>query len=118
MSEPTTKEAFSAIIKAEDTEGMINWSDERRTEFVNTFEKRARVARYLMLKTAELIWEKAKNRRFVSDKHEAKLLGVEAKGWRHKSHGLMNSSNIHDAKSDYSQASTVGGRQVDELGGI
>lgn len=101
MEELTEKGALSAIIKVEQ-EAMITWSDGRRTEFVKTFEDRARVTRYLLHKTAELIWERATSRRYVSNKHKPEV------------NCFKQSSYIHDKDCGYPDY-TVGGRLVSEL---
>lgn len=41
------------------SDAMSSWSDDRRKEFCNTFDARARAARYILARTGQLIVEKA-----------------------------------------------------------
>jgi hypothetical protein len=61
------------LVDASQTQGMAKWTDEKRKEFANLFEDRAKAARYIFIKTAELMLSLAHNRRFISQLHLDKL---------------------------------------------
>jgi hypothetical protein len=48
---------------------MAEWSDEKRADFVATFEKRSRAARTILEMAAEEMMEVASRRKFISAKH-------------------------------------------------
>lgn len=51
------------------TEQMAEWSDEKKADFVKTFEKRSYAARVILEMTADAILSTASTRKFISDKH-------------------------------------------------
>lgn len=51
------------------TEQMAEWSDEKKADFVKTFEKRSYAARVILEMTADSILNTASSRKFISDKH-------------------------------------------------
>lgn len=54
MNEDTT-----ALMKQVESDAMTTWSDERRKEFVDTFDKRSRVSQFLLIRTADKMAERA-----------------------------------------------------------
>jgi len=50
-------------------EQMETWSDEKRSDFVKTFEKRSAAARFILELTAQAIMSTASRRKFISAKH-------------------------------------------------
>lgn len=67
-ADPTT---MLATLGAND--GLLNWSDEKKTDFVKTFALRVVEARYVLCKTADLIQAAAERRKFVSRKHTRQI---------------------------------------------
>jgi hypothetical protein len=61
------------LVDASQAEGMAKWTDEKRKEFATLFEDRAKVARYIFIKTAEIMLDSARNRKFISQFHIDKL---------------------------------------------
>ncbi len=51
------------------TEEIATWSDEKKAEFVKTFEKRSVAARVILELTAESVLSVASQRKFISTKH-------------------------------------------------
>lgn len=51
------------------TEQMAEWSDEKKADFVKTFEKRSAASRLILEMTAEAILNQASSRKFISAKH-------------------------------------------------
>jgi hypothetical protein len=99
------------------TDNLASWSDEKRQSFTDTFDARIRVARYLLIKTAEAIATKAKGKHFISEKHLRNVLDTEnLKYSRH----YTASEFIDAGQNQYSQndSTLIGGRTVGELKGI
>lgn len=85
---------------------MAQWSETKRKDFVETFEKRSRVTRYILVKTAEFLLEGARRRRFITDKHNRELaITRSSRSWR----------DLTDVENSYHNGSTVGGRSAREL---
>jgi len=55
------------------TEQMATWSDEKKADFVKTFEKRSYAARLILEMTAEAMMDTASSRKFISDKHVGQI---------------------------------------------
>jgi hypothetical protein len=51
------------------TEQMAEWSDEKKADFVKTFEKRSAASRLILEMTAEAMLNTASGRKFISAKH-------------------------------------------------
>lgn len=51
------------------TEQMAEWSDEKKADFVKTFEKRSAASRLILEMTAEAMINTASSRKFISAKH-------------------------------------------------
>lgn len=66
-------QALVATIAGSD---LTLWSEERQNQFVDTFKDRSCSARYILAKTAEVIFETAERRKFVSGRHKAKAFGT------------------------------------------
>jgi len=81
------------LVKQIENDAMTDWSDERRKDFVGTFNKRTDVSRHLLNKTAEAIAESAIKRNFIGNKHYRKL----------------------NMQPNYAYYSKIGGRDVNEL---
>lgn len=67
-SDPTT---MLATLSAND--GLHQWSDEKKREFVDTFAVRVVESRYVLCRTAEKVLEAAERRKFISSKHEREI---------------------------------------------
>jgi hypothetical protein len=100
---------------------IAGWSDARRNEFCEVFGNRVKVARYLLVKTAHIIMESAKRRRFISDKHDRDIF----KGFkvdRFYGSDPFRSFYVYDTLMGLNQSTinsdTVGGRSIDTLGPI
>jgi hypothetical protein len=61
-------------------DALTSWSDAKRKEFVDTFGKRTRVAQYILVSTANIVWNKAYERQFVSNKHQGALENSKIQG--------------------------------------
>lgn len=97
---------------------MKDWSDTKKADFVQTFEQRASVAKYLLRAEANIIFERAMARKFISDKHAALLNKRLSKvGGLH-----FNESSYMDPMKGqhnyYERSTKVGGRDVSELDAI
>lgn len=57
--------AMAAVTSTE----ITKWSDEKRKDFVGTFKNRVQAARFILELSWERVLDKAKNRKFISDKH-------------------------------------------------
>lgn len=63
------EETSLQLVEMSERQGMTMWSEEKRNEFAKTFEDRAGASRYIMIRTAEIMWSKALHLRFLSDYH-------------------------------------------------
>jgi hypothetical protein len=96
-------------------DALTSWSDAKRKEFVDTFGKRTRVAQYILVSTARLVWNKAYERQFVSNKHQGALENSKIQ----EKEGLYDSvvsGSYRYSGSNYSYL--VGDRDVKELDAI
>lgn len=98
------------------------WTDDKKGEFVGTFQNRTRVARYLLERTAFVIVETALRRKFIGTRHAGKVLGTEhsrnAYGERHWD-PLRFFDNLTDANRSHLRyhpdEGRVGGREPTDL---
>ncbi len=112
------------LAKVNNTE-MATWSEQLRGEFCVTFHNRTKAARYINFRTASNIWEAAKRRHFVSQKH----LRATLKGFVSGDTNLNSNLNWHsffdllpiqgcfDAHHQHRHSPdiTVGGRSLESL---
>ncbi len=108
MSDSTTSE-ITALTQQLTGDALATWSDEKRKDFTNTFAARVNVARYILVKTASIVAERATNRHFISDKHEKQL----------PDNFLYPPTELYDSGKDQwgyaTHANAVGGRPCSEL---
>lgn len=76
MSDSILENNDAQLILASETKSMALWSETKRDEFVDTFTKRANAAAMILILTADTIWERAANRKFVGGKHYSKVKRV------------------------------------------
>lgn len=103
MALHNTETEVMSLTKELTGDALVNWSDEKRKEFVNTFESRVKAAQYILRKTAVTVWGKAFTRQFVSEKHRTAEIGNLSLGPYDNPSGHWNRPNM------------VGGRAVSEL---
>jgi hypothetical protein len=95
-------------------DALASWSDAKRKEFVDAFGKRTRVAQYILVSTANIVWNKAYERQFVSNKHQGALENSKIQG----KEGLYDYSGGSYRYSGSSCSYLVGDRDVKELDAI
>lgn len=61
------------LVNTAETQGMEKWSEDKRREFSTLFNDRSEAARFIFMKTAQIMWDRALERRFVSEFHTSKL---------------------------------------------
>ena len=61
--------AITTLAQQITSDNLINWSDDRRKSFTNTFSSRVRAAQYILVKTAQYVAERASKKHFISGKH-------------------------------------------------
>lgn len=104
---------ISALTQQLTTDNLSLWSDDKRKAFVETFEERVRVTRFILLATAEFVANKAKDRSYISRKH---LIKIGALGnSKYDTTVSFGQYNLCDKKNDYRSPNMVGGRLVSEL---
>jgi hypothetical protein len=82
------------------TEQMTEWSDEKKADFVRTFEQRSTAARAILELTADTILSIASQRKFISTKHM----------------GQVNKTNtVHGSLGYNRQVESVTGRTWEDL---
>lgn len=69
---PNTAEIILQVADA----GLALWSDEKKEQFIKTFEHRARVSRYILLSTAFEIGRLAVQRKFITHMRAREALKV------------------------------------------
>lgn len=84
------------LIKQLETDSMAEWSDNRRKDFTNIFDKRTKVSQFLLLETARIIAQKAASRNFISEKH-------------------LNKIDFRNYRNNYHIQNSIGDRSVDDL---
>ncbi len=104
------------LAQVESNTEIANWSESRQNEFVSTFQQRSRVTRYILLETAEKIWEVALRRHFISAKHYRFIV----KGLVPHRESYNQRTNFNDLKQQlFDNAShrpySVGGRDPQSL---
>lgn len=85
-------QALMETTLALNTDAMKTWSDDKRKDFCKLFEDRSQTSRYILLMTASNVFEMAKRKKFVSDKHERALL--KSLNWA--THNSYNRATISD----------------------
>lgn len=96
----------SALSQVDDAT-IAQWSDEKKKEFVTTFQARTRAARYILEKTAQIVIQEALTHHYISEKHVSnvwKLQNVNADLF-----DASTSSQIHFGHT------SVGGRNTEQL---
>jgi hypothetical protein len=103
---------------------ISTWSEEKKKDFVETFEQRSKAARYILERTAELILRRARDRHYISDKHVTPYPQIGARdgfGW---DRSCFVSPNLFDTRavpngynngSTIQRTGTVGGREIPQL---
>jgi hypothetical protein len=82
------------------------WTDEKRKEFVDTFDKRSRAACYILRKTSEIILDRALERHFVGINQ---VRGADNYRRSYYDHSLADKGTCGD---------TIGGRSISDLAHI
>jgi hypothetical protein len=105
------------LAKVEDNTDIANWSEARQNEFVGTFHQRSRVTRYILIKTANRVWELALKRHFISSKHTRSITKglLELRDhWALPSNfdALIGSLHDKNERNLYHHPTLVGGREV------
>jgi hypothetical protein len=101
MSDQLLDSNTTALITASDAKTMALWADDKKRDFIGTFEKRVEVATFIVYQTAAELTNAALERRFISRKH---LNSIKTTSPTNKSH-----------RGYYYQGDLIGGRSYDEL---
>jgi hypothetical protein len=91
METPSTE-----LLLASATTSIALWSEDKKQDFIKTFEQRNSVAQHILYYTANEIRQQALSKKFISQKHE-------------RSAKVFMPIDVHD------RARTIGGRTLDEL---
>ena len=97
------------LVKASECGEITLWSEDKKNQFVATFEARVRVARYVLHTTAGIVLERAHEQQYVGNKcycMHAQSVKVPRVVY-----------DARDCHTGYGYAA-VGGRTLEELGGI
>lgn len=105
LAEMDPKEALATL----EGETLTTWSDDKKKAYCTLLDQRTRVARFILVRTAQIILQTAENKRFISARHSARYArrGVE--------------DNVYDELSPQTpngwryDKSAVGGRSVTSL---
>lgn len=113
----------SDLLEQAKDSAITTWSDKKKDEFVNTFNERVRVARFILLSTAEEIYSTALNKSFISKKHgkiiAEKYPTVIDRSHQYFEHNLRtNFSDFDDVKGGSHHRTHVGGRDLNSLRAI
>jgi hypothetical protein len=95
------------LARVNTSDQIHTWSDEKKRDFVKTFDDRARVARYILIKTGHFILENAKRRQFIGVRQFEEARG-QASGYE----------NLYDEGSRYYNTAKIGGRPATDIGSI
>jgi len=131
MSDQTDITVLAEQITAD---SLAKWTDNKRKDFVATFDARVRVSRYILLKTADYVMEKAKTKHFISEKHIGEMVG-RVTGYRdyetHYRKATVGQNSMFDTSGLYDRVKDdtgnyirqggpylVGGRSLPELNAI
>lgn len=87
---------------------LSTWTDEKKNEFVETFETRSKVTRFILILCAKAICDGAERRQYVGRKQLGEM-AVQLQ--------RVSTQALYD-QTDGFYCRTVGGRAVDELGTI
>jgi hypothetical protein len=91
-------------------DAMATWSDDRRKEFCNTFDARARAARYILAQTAYCIIDKAK-KSHIAGAHASEELVDRRSEIRHDAYTADHYGNQRGNR-------VIGGRSIEDLNTI
>lgn len=103
LLETNTKDMLATIGSTD----MAEWTDLKKSEFVKTFEARAKAAKYILVQTASTLLAIATEKHFVAQKRAGEL----TEKYGHTSGMLQDTYD--GARNCYN--STVGGRAASEL---
>lgn len=104
MSEDQILEQSPAEMLAKVSNSSIAlWSDDKKKEFVDLFDRRSRTAQYLLKKTALIIIEKAHYKHFI---------GIRVYGELSEKASAVG---LHDRRANHYDPKSIGGRSMDEL---
>jgi hypothetical protein len=100
---------------------IANWEDSKKSDFVDLFHNRVRVARYILEKTAYRVAATAEKRQFISQKHLRKL--YDSDDLRYGQGLQFNAYRFADPdkegqKPRWNDPKTVGGREPSALDAI
>jgi hypothetical protein len=101
-------ESNAALMKQASSGEIAMWSDEKKKEFVETFNARAKAGRWILQRTADMILKTALRRQFISEKHTRQLgstTHLRSMEYRYPDYDL----------DDHNQYGTVGGRPISDL---
>jgi len=103
-------ESNAALMKQASSGEIAMWTDEKKKEFVETFNARAKAGRWILQRTADLILKTALRRQFISEKHTRKL-------GRNR---YLQEMRYHASDYELSDGncSTIGGRPIGDLDAI
>lgn len=103
-----TETDSTALIAVGDTAGIAVWSENKKNQFVATFQKRTLAARYILVRTAEILFDVATRRRFLSSKHRGSLPKTAPPA--------HNCRDVVEGELAYQRfKTTAGGRETSEL---
>lgn len=97
----------AALAVKSSTDGMQKWSEEKRKDFCEVFDQRARCSAFILTCTASELLDTANRRQFVGQKAKAKLQNEFA--------ALLGYQAFHGKGDDYQK---LGGRNIEELKNI
>jgi len=90
------------------------WNDQKKSEFVSSFQSRVRVARFLLERTANLVMQTALRRQFIGQQHMNKVYGDSAQ--RHGQYvGHHLQDEIPEPRHGAYKIDSVGGREISDL---
>ena len=109
------QDTVHALARTLQSEGSITlWTEDKRKDFAKTFDNKAKAARFILYRTAEIITDAGLKRQFIGSMHTTKIWGEKGKHWTSGGH-----HRIYDdvAKGHYYSRGegSVGGRAIADL---
>jgi hypothetical protein len=91
-------------------DALVSWSEEKRKDFVKTFNDRVKVAQFVLLETASKVLQKATTKQFISAKHTRGLLEID-----NQKSALVDGVTHGRYSAYYGDGAKIGGRIASEL---
>jgi len=103
-------ESLALLTQQLSTDSLALWTDDKRKDFVATFDARVRASRYILMMTGAYVLEQAVKKHFLSEKH--------TKDGKLSCYVDGDSLSDRPHTRDYNTPRTIGGRSLAELGDI